>query len=86
MLTKHNSKLDDYVARTPEGMAHWAGSGPDGKTCATCRYFGQVARETATKTIMSKDRCKLYTKMMNGKVGPHPLPPSTPSCNKYLEK
>ena len=30
---------EDGTRMTPEGMAHWLGTGPDGETCRTCIHF-----------------------------------------------
>lgn len=32
----YNEKMAQYQRETVPGMAHWAGSGPDGKTCREC--------------------------------------------------
>lgn len=48
------------------GMAHFAGSGPPGKTCKQCQHFGDVYDQHNDKYI---DRCQKYQQLMGGKVG-----------------
>ncbi len=60
---------------TPQGMAHWAGSGPALKKCRDCVFFSNKSGK--------KGRCGKYVKMMH-KNGPK-FPGYTPSC-KYFEK
>lgn len=79
-LTTVNPDLEQQVARTIPGMAHWAGTGPAGSTCGTCRYFTSVSRGLGSST-----RCDKYSQMMNGRSGPKKLPPETAGC-KYFEK
>ena len=42
LVTPHltaDSDLDRKIAATHRGMAHWAGTGPDGTTCGACEHF-----------------------------------------------
>ena len=39
-LTVVNEQLERAEMMTAPGMAHWAGSGPDGATCGKCRFYG----------------------------------------------
>jgi len=81
-MTEPNPELAKLVRNTFHGMAHWAGSGPQGKTCATCQHFGTVYQYEGAKP--KKDRCKLYFKMMEGKIG-NQIPANTMSCKHYSE-
>jgi hypothetical protein len=38
-LTSTNPALEAAYRATPPGMAHWAGSGPVGRTCGQCLYL-----------------------------------------------
>lgn len=79
-LTEPNPDLARMIRNTPDGMAHWAGSGPEGKTCKTCAHYGAVfPREGTTKY---QDRCKLYQQRAGGRVGGK-IPSATAAC-KYF--
>lgn len=68
-LTEREQKHNHTVA----GMAHWAGTGPPGTTCATCAfYFGW---------------CRKFREMMKtgGQRTQLKIPDNIPSC-KYYEK
>lgn len=79
-LTIVNPDLEQQVARTVPGMAHWAGSGPAGKFCGGCAHFMSVSRGLGSST-----RCGKYSQMMDGRTGSKKLPPETASC-KYFEQ
>lgn len=81
-LTESNPKLDKLIRQTPPGMAHWAGTGPSGKTCETCKHFGTLYAENSPRA--QTNRCKLYQKLMCGKIGGR-ISENTPAC-KYFEK
>jgi hypothetical protein len=38
-LTIPNPSLDAHIRATYCGMAHWAGTGPQGETCRTCAHW-----------------------------------------------
>lgn len=48
------------------GMADFEGTGPDGKTCSDCKYYGTVAVETpkptGLKLIKAEPACAMYAK------------------------
>jgi hypothetical protein len=48
-----------------EGMAHFAGSGPVGKTCGDCKHHGGLVR--SKRRIW--DRCAMF-KQLTGEHGP----------------
>ena len=57
--------------KTVPGMAHWAGTGPLGTTCAGCRFY--------------RGWCQKFRRMIREKrQSKFQLPPTTPSC-KYFE-
>jgi hypothetical protein len=65
------------VKRTPEGMAHWAGTGPKGKACGDCEHLqprGSIGYG-----------CALYSRMMNGHQPVNSIPRNTRAC-KYFER
>ena len=59
--------------RTVPGMAHWAGGGPEGKTCRECDfytfegYWSPSSKKTANG--LKDGRCRKYKEMMMGKKG-----------------
>ena len=50
--------LAAQIAKTRPGMAHWAGSGPFGRTCGDCSYltYWQQIRNTADNIVGTKRR------------------------------
>ena len=52
LLPDQQTKMFDEVSErgmraTPPGMAHWAGGGPQGKTCRECKFYTDEGRYTA---------------------------------------
>ncbi len=78
-LTEPNPDLADMIRRTPSGMAHWAGTGPTGKTCGECAFLVSISVGVGNST-----RCEKYTMMMRGKQGSKKIPKTTPAC-KYFD-
>lgn len=81
VLTEPNPELAKLIRQTPDGMAHWSGTGPDGTTCGTCKHHATIYPRGG-KTAYAK-RCKLYQDRSNGWVGGK-IENSTASC-KYFE-
>ena len=52
-ITRHmtSAEFDDALERTYLGQAHIAGTGPEGKTCRECRWFGlhDIMRKVSDK-------------------------------------
>lgn len=89
---KYLTDLSKEQAETQPGMAHWAGTGPRGKTCGQCVFKGfsypgrevTNARTGNTHTVMHRSNgCEKFYKMMR-KVGAD-LPDKSFSC-KYFEQ
>ena len=62
------------MSRTHDGMAHFAGTGPDGKTCRTCRYWR--THDTQRLAIVARPKpstCARYESLLGkrGKAIPH---------------
>jgi len=66
--------------RTKPGMAHWAGTGPRGKTCGDCEFLTKIQHGLGMSA-----RCGRYHQMM-GRWGTVKIPESTPSCKYYEAK
>ncbi len=67
------------ASRTHRGMAHFAGTGPSGKTCRECANWVVAAGSRAKCKAAS---CSAYRRMMNGRVGQSF--PAAAAC-KYFE-
>jgi len=81
-LTGGDDKLAKQVRRTHAGMAHWAGTGPRGKTCRECKFWEFDGYLVSTAQLKSTT-CGKYAAMMGGHDGPR-VPHHAPSC-KYFQ-
>ena len=71
-LTIPNPSLDELIRATHCGMAHWAGTGPQGETCRTCAHWTGCDRATghyANGRGLKPRSCAKYRSMMNGSIG-----------------
>jgi hypothetical protein len=82
-LTEPNPDLAEQVKRTPQGMAHWAGSGPEGATCGGCSHYGYWYTTWTNKKRRKPSGCELYYRRMHTHPD-SPLPKATAAC-KYFE-
>lgn len=90
-LTAPNPQLAEFQRRTPSGMAHWSGSGPEGVTCRECLHWnncgvqsGYYAKGGKRGGVLKPRRCRKYKSMMQGRQG-DAVPHETAAC-KYFEK
>lgn len=86
-LTKPNPVLSSQIAATSSGMAHWAGTGPEFKTCRECTHFDH-GNSYYSKTGMrggglKPAKCKKY-RAMTSQCGGR-IPHGTSSC-KYFDQ
>lgn len=81
-LTKPNVVLEEMRRRTPPGMAHWAGTGPEGATCRGCAHW-KTTGYLAGSGLLKNSPCDKYRRMMGGVDGP-PIPHYAPAC-KWIE-
>jgi hypothetical protein len=58
------------------GMAHFAGTGPYGKTCGDCKFLTFIKGNHA--------RCEQFRRLM-GKYGPADIPYRTHACKYFVE-
>ena len=72
-LTDPNG-LKSKALRTHAGQAHFAGSGPSGKTCAECASF-----EPKSKGV--KGECRRFRQMMSGRGVAYPC--DAAACKYY---
>ena len=70
-------KMRAYPHGTVPGMAHFAGTGPAGRTCGECRFLVKVPRG-------NNQRCEKYRQMMD-EYGAVNIPETTPACKYFTE-
>ena len=88
-IDSHAPEMAQQIRRTHVGQASWAGTGPPGETCATCKFYGcwKQVRDAAgnvTKTAHLLDRCDAFQKL-TGKIGPA-VPPNAQACKHFIHK
>ena len=79
-------ELAAMMRATKPGQAHWAGSGPAGKTCGDCAHLGyQRQRRNASGDLVKSERtggCQQFFRL----AGNHgPVVPATASACRYFE-
>lgn len=74
-----NPVLDARIAATPAGMAHWAGTGPEGAICAQCRRWAEFRVERPPQS--KRARCGKFAGLM-GKMG-RGVDGRTPACRLF---
>ena len=75
---------DKFAHQTHPGMAGFAGSGPQGKTCRECIHFsreGYFSKSHSQALSLKPGRCSKYRQLMNarGAAFPH----WSPACVRY---
>jgi hypothetical protein len=88
-IDSHAPEMAEQIRRTHVGQASWAGTGPPGETCATCKFYGcwKQVRDAAgnvTKTAFLAGRCDMFRKLV-GKIGPA-VPSNAPACRYFAPK
>jgi hypothetical protein len=89
-LTQGHSDILEYQIRSSRpGMAHFANTGPLGRTCAECQHFGyyQQRRDAAgnpTGATFRRNGCEKFHEL-TGKHGPA-VPPSAAACKYFQPK
>lgn len=90
-LTVTDPALETKRAQTFPGMAHFARSGPEGKTCRHCLSWTGCGGETgyyAKKGIyggqLKPRSCVRYRTMMQDEIGPG-VPHTAPACKYFSE-
>jgi len=82
-LTNPNPMLTQLENQTHPGMAHWGGTGPDGKSCRECGAFEHHDRRDAHGTLKPA-RCRKYSELTNGKIG-KAVPFDARACKYFLQ-
>ena len=86
-LTVVDKILDEQAAKTPVGMAFWAGTGPKGKTCRECRFYtfnGYKSARGNKGGQLKNSPCQKFIALTNG-VDTNRIPYDTSSC-KYFDQ
>jgi len=65
--------------RTVPGMAHFSGTGPKGKVCGVCAYWGSSLQRLG-------EACAKYAELMGGKWHHRVIPFHTPACKYWAKK
>lgn len=81
-LTEPNPDLAKKRKETHAGMAFWAGTGPDGKTCRECAHWNSGGYLSSCG-LLRDSPCEKYARMMNCVAGP--LVPHYAKACKYFE-
>jgi hypothetical protein len=80
--------LTAQIAKTKPGMAHWAASGPSGRTCADCSYltYWQQIRNVAGNIVGTKQRhgCAKFREL-TGRHGPA-VPKHAEACRYFAPR
>ena len=76
LTVAHPQQLHDSINASFAGMAHFAGTGPNGARCRDCKFWVDVSRR------LNKP-CRKF-KSLRGRRGP--LVPGTASACKYFEE
>lgn len=79
-LTVLDQQFQAMVKETPSGMAYWAGTGPQGRTCRECVMY--KADGYNASNLLKPAKCRKYTELSHreGKSFPH----DSKAC-KYFE-
>jgi hypothetical protein len=81
VMTKSETSPDREVAIS--GMAHYAGSGPPGKTCGDCLHRGyyRIGKNGKSRRVTG---CMMYRKLA-GRHGP-PINRHNHSCKHFQQR
>ena len=71
--------IDVNHAESYPGMAHFAGTGPKGKTCGGCKFFVPAANRSPQFV------CDKYRTLMRGRTG-KPIEHKYKACKYYENK
>jgi hypothetical protein len=66
-----------------KGMAHFAGTGPNGRTCRECSHWDQHGARNKYDTKLKDERCKKFSALAQGKKG-QAVPADAFAC-KYFD-
>ena len=75
------SKFKNTIARSHEGMAHFAATGPAGKYCADCGFWRGYIKPSSGHTM--DGQCAKF-QLMTGTRGLN-IPGAAASCKYFVE-
>lgn len=86
-LTPHMTIAQgDEVARmqamSVPGIAHWAGSGPEGKTCRECTFWSCSKSYKRNEGQLEPRRCRKFPRLSGGTLGAG-VPHDTAACKWF---
>lgn len=79
----YDDALEKTLSWTHQGMAHFAGTGPDHTTCNSCAFYGTGLRKRTHSEKPADQSCMKY-KALTGLKG-KTFPRSVKAC-KYYER
>ena len=62
-LTIVDPVMERAEMQTAPGMAHWAGSGPDGAICGKCAFYGYSYTDSSGRAVTKRSRCEKFWRM-----------------------
>jgi len=87
LTTGFEPQLEQQIRRTYDGMAHWAGSGPEGATCGDCVFWGYTKETNNFGYSISPRRvhkCRRFLELTK-KHGAS-IPASAGACRHFQPK
>ena len=91
LTSPHSKRIDALLSHSFAGMAHWAGSGPTGKTCRQCLSWGGDAETPPVRYPETGElrprRCSKFRTIMqydDGATTPG-VPQGSMSCRFFIE-
>ena len=83
MTRPQGAEMAAMQAATAHGMAFWAGSGPEDRTCRECKLWGWYRPHKRTEEGALRPRCCAAYRAMNQGVQGGGVPHDIPAC-KYF--
>lgn len=84
----HDDRMQDLIRKSHPGMAHWAGTGPEGKTCRQCRFFYPEGHFSKSNKLypghLKPGACRRFQKMTGTKG--EKVPHTAAACKFFSER
>ena len=71
-------KQERSIRQSHAGMAHFAGTGPQGKTCKSCAFFNYDRKKPSANQF-----CRKYFELASGKKAKDKIPHNASACKYY---
>lgn len=87
-LTVIDPAAQSRVDKSRPGMMHFAQTGPAGKTCFDCRFFGRVANPRKPELPRRCGKWMDWYKESYGteRAPDHPIDPVTAACSHFQQR